>query len=162
MRNYSKQTMAMMQNSDMMKMMMKNLPPEQRKQMEARLKSIDQKKKAPKIKFKKVGKSKIGKYKCTLYHGFRGKEKVQEMCTVKMESLGFKKSDFKHFERIGREYTMDEIDSSSEIWKNAPKMGWPINIKYFENKKLIQSVSFKDIKNKKLSDSIFMVVLAVG
>lgn len=78
--------------------MMANMTPEQRAKMEAvrgRLGGATGAIAPPvKTAYKKVGTDTVGKWKCDKYDGFKGTEKVSEVCTVDPAVLGFAPADF--------------------------------------------------------------------
>jgi hypothetical protein len=78
--------------------MMKNMPPEQRAQMEAMMKkagrSTGPAPTSPKVDYKKVGTGTVGKWTCDKYEGFVNGQKTNEVCTVDPKALGFTEADF--------------------------------------------------------------------
>jgi len=77
---------------------LKNLPPEQRAQIEAMMKGRGMPMaggaQAPKTEYRKTGTDKVGAWACDKYEGTRGGQKVTELCTVDPKVLGFAMSDF--------------------------------------------------------------------
>ena len=78
---------------------MKNMPPEQRAQMEAMMKGRRRRAMAGmaapvKTQYRKVGTGTVGKWTCDKYEGFTGEKKVSEVCTVDPKVLGFTAADF--------------------------------------------------------------------
>jgi len=76
---------------------MKNMPPEQRAQMEAIMKGRGAgmgAPAAPKTEYKKTGTDMVGKWTCDKYEGFQNNQKVAEVCTVEPTALGFTLADF--------------------------------------------------------------------
>ena len=75
---------------------MKNMPPEQRAQIDAMMKGrgIGAPGTAPKTVYKKTGTDTVGKWTCVKYEGYTGAEKTSEVCTVDPKALGFAASDF--------------------------------------------------------------------
>jgi hypothetical protein len=76
---------------------MKNLPPEQRERLEAMMKGRGMA--APgaamaKTEYRKVGTDRVGKWTCDKYDGYRGDQKVSEICTVNPSVLGVTAADF--------------------------------------------------------------------
>ena len=86
------------QMSDMasrMSQAMANMPPAQRAQMEAMMRGrMSQMPAAVKTEYRKTGSDTVGSWKCDKYEGYRGTQKVQELCTVDPSTLGFTPSDF--------------------------------------------------------------------
>jgi hypothetical protein len=78
--------------------MMKNMPPEQRAQMEAMMKKAGRGTVAsptsPKVEYKKTGTATVGKWTCDKYEGYTSGQKTHEVCTVDPKVLGFTAADF--------------------------------------------------------------------
>lgn len=85
------QMMAMMQDQ------LKNMPPEQRAQVEAMMRgrgagaALAQ---ASKTEYRRAGTDRVGAWTCTKYEGFQDGKKVSELCTVSPDTLGFTQADF--------------------------------------------------------------------
>jgi hypothetical protein len=74
---------------------MKNLPPEQRERMEAMMRGRGAAGAAlEKTEYRKGGTDKVGKWTCDKYDGYRGDQKVSELCTVNPAVLGVTNADF--------------------------------------------------------------------
>lgn len=76
---------------------MKNMPPEQRARIEAMMRGRGMPggdAAAPKTTYRRVGTDTAGKWKCDRYDGYRGEQKISEMCTVDPKTLGFAAADF--------------------------------------------------------------------
>jgi hypothetical protein len=78
---------------------LKNMPPEQRAQVEAMMKGRmggagTPGTSAPKIQYRKAGTATVGKWTCDKYEGYEGEQKTAEVCTVDPKALGFAASDF--------------------------------------------------------------------
>jgi hypothetical protein len=77
---------------------MKNLPPEQRAQMEAMMKGRGMPGAAAaapaKPEYRKVGTATVGKWTCDKYDGYTNGQKTHEVCTVDPKALGFAATDF--------------------------------------------------------------------
>lgn len=74
---------------------LKNLPPEQREKMQEMMKNMPGAA-APvaKTEYRKGGTATVGRWTCQTYEGYRGTEKVSELCTVPPAALGFSTADF--------------------------------------------------------------------
>jgi hypothetical protein len=70
----------------------KNLPPAQRAQVEAAIKSRGMA--ASKTEFRRAGTDKVGRWTCTRYDGYENGQKTSELCTVEPKDLGFAPADF--------------------------------------------------------------------
>jgi hypothetical protein len=76
---------------------MKNMPPEQRAQIEAMMKGrgASLPGAAPaRTQYRKAGTGTVGKWTCDKYEGYSGEKKVSEICTVDPKVLGFAEADF--------------------------------------------------------------------
>jgi len=78
---------------------MKNMPPEQRAQMEAMMRGrgfpgAGRGAAAAQTEYRKTGTDKVGKWTCEKYEGYQNNQKVSELCTVSPQELGFMPSDF--------------------------------------------------------------------
>lgn len=78
---------------------MKNMTPEQRAMVEQMMRGRGMPGMAPaaapaKIEYRAAGSDKVGKWSCNKYEGFRGQEKVAEVCTVDPKELGLTAADF--------------------------------------------------------------------
>lgn len=68
---------------------MKNLPPEQRERLEALMRGRGAAGTLlAKTEYRKSGTDKVGKWTCDKYDGYRGDQKVSELCTVSPAVLG--------------------------------------------------------------------------
>src|SRR5262249_49519099 len=82
--------------------MLKNMPPEQRAQMEAMMKGRGAGGRAgapggaapSKTQYTRVGTDTVGKWKCDKYEGTKDGQKTSELCTVDPKALGFSMADF--------------------------------------------------------------------
>ena len=85
---------------------MKNLPPEQRAQVEAMMRGRGMPggpaSAAPKTTYKKVGTDTVGKWSCDKYEGYQDEKKVSEICTVDPKSLGFTAADFQVTQQLSQ------------------------------------------------------------
>lgn len=77
---------------------MKNLPPEQRAQMEAMMRGRGMAGRgaaqAAKTEYRKTGTDKVGKWTCDKYDGYRDNQKIAEVCAVDPAAMGFAPADF--------------------------------------------------------------------
>src|SRR5206468_2059975 len=81
---------------------MKNLPPAQRAQMDAMMKSRGMTATGPvKTEYKKTGTDKIGKWTCDKYDGFQNGQKISEVCAADPKVLGFTAADFHITQQLG-------------------------------------------------------------
>src|SRR5437899_1143058 len=90
---------------------MKNMPPEQRAQMEALMKgrggalagagAAMAGAAGPPTEYKKIGTDKVGQWTCDKYEGTKSGQKVSEVCTVTPSALGFTAADFEVTRQLG-------------------------------------------------------------
>ena len=90
---------------------MKNMPPEQRAQMEALMKgrggalpgagAAMAGAAGPRTEYKKIGTDKVGQWTCDKYEGTKSGQKVSEVCTVAPTALGFTAADFEVTRQLG-------------------------------------------------------------
>jgi hypothetical protein len=76
---------------------LKNMPPEQRAQMEAMMKgrgAVMPGMAPVKTQYRKTGAGTVGTWTCDKYEGYAGEKKVSEICTVDPKVLGFTAADF--------------------------------------------------------------------
>ena len=76
---------------------LKNMPPEQRAQIEAMMKGRGAAMgapAAPKTEYRRAGTDTVGKWTCDKYEGFQNNQKVSEVCTVDPKVIGFATTDF--------------------------------------------------------------------
>ena len=101
-----------------MQEMMKNLPPERRKQMEEMMKGRGAgaaSAAAPaKTQYHKVGTGTVGKWTCDKYEGTTNGQKTHEICTVDPKVLGFSPTDF--------QVTRDMTDFFKQFQSALPQM----------------------------------------
>ncbi len=84
---------------------LKNMPPEQRAQIEAMMRGRGMPTGAPaapaKPEFKRAGTEKVGKWTCDKYEGFTNNQKTSEICTVDPKDVGFAAADFEITRQLG-------------------------------------------------------------
>jgi hypothetical protein len=102
-----------------MQEMMKNLPPERRKQMEEMMKGrmggAAAASAAPaRPQYHKVGTDTVGKWTCDKYEGTTNGQKTHEVCTVDPKVLGFSPADF--------QVTRDMADFFKQFTSALPQM----------------------------------------
>jgi hypothetical protein len=86
---------------------MKNMPPEQRAMIEQMMKARGGLRGMPptaqevRVEYKPAGSDQVGQWSCTKYEGFRGQEKVAEVCAVDPKEFGLTPSDFEVIKQSG-------------------------------------------------------------
>ncbi len=93
MRGQMNSAMAQMQEQ------MKNMSPEQRAMVEQMMRGRGAAMRGlaaavPQITYKPAGSDKVGQWSCSKYEGFRGNDKVSEVCTVDPKEFGLTPADF--------------------------------------------------------------------
>jgi hypothetical protein len=75
---------------------LRNLPPDQRAQVEAMMKSrgMPGVKAGPRTTYRKVGTDTVGRWTCDRYEGYLEAQKTSELCTVDPKVLGLTAADF--------------------------------------------------------------------
>jgi hypothetical protein len=78
---------------------LKNMPPEQRAMMEQMMRGRGgmpgmASGPAERLTYRQTGSDKVGQWTCTKYEGFRGADKVSELCTVDPTQFGLTAADF--------------------------------------------------------------------
>ena len=75
---------------------MQSLPPEQRARIEAMMRGrgLPGAAAPARIEYRKTGTDKVGAWTCDKYDGYRGDQKISEVCTVDPKTLGFALEDF--------------------------------------------------------------------
>jgi hypothetical protein len=86
-----------------MQAQMANLPPEQRAQMEAMMRGRGMGMAgaaASPTTYKRTGSDRVGKWACDKYEGYRGGQKVSELCTAAPAAIGVTAADFAVTEQL--------------------------------------------------------------
>ena len=101
------QQMGQQVNSAMaaMQAQLKNLPPEQQKMMQDLMKGrglIGPGAAPERPTFKRTGSDKAGQWTCAKYEGYRGAEKVAEVCAVEPSELGLTAADFEAAKQLAQ------------------------------------------------------------
>lgn len=79
---------------------LKNIPPEQRKMMEAMMKDR-MPQPPPSTTYRKVGSGvKVSRWTCDRYDGYAGNEKTEEVCTADARQLDLRPEDLRVFEEV--------------------------------------------------------------
>ena len=87
-----------------MEAQLRNLPPEQRAQMESMMRGrgMPMTGAAPaKPDYRRAGTDKVGKWTCNKYEGYQNNLKTSEVCTVEPKDLGFAPADFEVSRQLG-------------------------------------------------------------
>jgi hypothetical protein len=87
----------------MMQEQLKNIPPEQRAQVEAMMRGRGMgaaMAQAPKTEYRKTGSDRVGSWACTKYEGLQDGKQVSELCTVSPDALGFTAADFQAMREV--------------------------------------------------------------
>jgi hypothetical protein len=142
---------------------MKKLPPEQRERMEAMMKGRGMAMPgtaAIKTEYRKAGTDKVGKWTCDKYDGYRGDQKVSELCTVNPSVLGVTIADFeianqaaKFFSQLAPQNTdqMFSVGSNEKGYSGIPVR----SIVSFGQTQITTEVT--DVTRKAFSDESYAV-----
>ncbi|TYT74418.1 DUF4412 domain-containing protein [Desulfobotulus mexicanus] len=101
------------------------------------------------LKYVKKGQDKVGKWNCTIYHGMRNGEKVEEICTVPLATLGVTKKDFEALDKMSKDEEKD--------WKEMEKRGFPVRSIEFEDGEAIATNLILSIEKKSIPASVFEI-----
>jgi hypothetical protein len=97
---------------------MKNLPPEQRERIEAMMKGRGMATPGAlaKTEYRKAGSDKVGKWTCDKYDGYRGDQKVSELCTVNPAVLGVTAADFEISKQAAKFFSQLSPQSTDQFF----------------------------------------------
>ncbi len=173
--NYDKKTYTEMTKADLDRMgqqmtdamakmqeAMKNLPPEQRAQMEQMMKGRGMPDTpAAKVTYRKVGTDTVGRWTCDKYEGYRNGQKTSELCTVDPKVLGLVEADFEVARKLGeffRQLMPQNADSVFSVGKANDQgfSGVPVKRAFFVGQR--QTVSeLTDVGRQTFPASTFEV-----
>jgi hypothetical protein len=149
---------------------MKNMPPEQRAMVEQMMKARGGLRGAPApaqaapVQYKPAGSDKVGQWSCTKYEGFRGQEKVAEVCAVDPKDLGLTPSDFEVTKQMADFYKAVVPQGGAQqfmINPGAPEQqgfsGVPVRRTNFENGKVSSVTEIKEFRRQSFPVSTFDV-----
>jgi hypothetical protein len=147
---------------------LKNLPPEQRKMKEEMMKGrggmpgMPTAAAAPPITYKKTGTGKAGQWACTTYDGFRGSEKVVEVCAA--ESAGFEVTadDFRVVQQLAdflKSIAPQQIEQLAMFGtvENQGFAGFPVRRITFRNGKPESTSELIELRREPIPASVFAV-----
>jgi Domain of unknown function (DUF4412) len=145
---------------------LQNLPPEQRNVLEQALRARGGlpggAQAAPKTAFRQTGSDRVGRWSCTKYEGYRGQEKVSEICTVDPKEFGATGSDFevaKHFADF-LSSSMPQISNQIIVAGNATDQGFsgiPVRRITYANGSVESSSEIKEVRREAIPASVFEV-----
>jgi hypothetical protein len=149
---------------------LKNLPQEQRKMMEEMMKGrggmpgmpgMPGPAPAP-ITYKRTGASKAGQWACTTYDGFRGADKVTEVCAAEGSALGLTASDFRIVQQLAyflRSIAPQQIDQLAlyGTGENQGYSGFPVRRVVFRNGKPESTSELVELRREAIPASAFAV-----
>lgn len=141
---------------------MKNLPPEVQKQMAGRMPAMPGAGAAPeRIAYKRTGASKVGQWACTAYDGFRGAEKVAEICAAEA-GLELTPADFQVVQQLAdmmksmAPQQMDQIATYGTI-ENQGFAGFPVRRVTFRNGKPESTSELTEFRREAIPAETFAV-----
>jgi hypothetical protein len=104
---------------------MKNLPPEQRERMEAMMRGRGLGALAVKTEYRRNGTDKVGKWTCDKYDGYKKEEKVSEICTVPVATLGLTPADFEITKLAAQFFQQLSAQIADQmLWLGSPEQGF--------------------------------------
>jgi hypothetical protein len=153
------QAMAQMQEQ------LKNVPPEQRAMVEQMMRGRGGLGRggppAPAaIQYKQAGSDKVGQWSCSKYEGYRGQEKVVDLCTVDPKDLGVTPADFEAAKQLA-EYLkslMPQIADQMNFYGTAADQGFngvPVRRISYSNGKVDSTSEVKEFKREAIPASAF-------
>ncbi len=142
---------------------LKNLPPEQRAQMEAMMKGrgLPAGVGAPvKPQYKKGGTQKVGKWTCDVYETSLNNQRTGEICTVSPQALGFTAADFEVSRQLAefvRSILPGSADAIFQIGSNdAGFSGVPVrSVSTVLGRETITEIT--DVSRQEVADALFVV-----
>ena len=142
---------------------MKNMPPEQRAQMEAMMKGRGAAMPgtgAAKTQYKKAGTGTVGKWTCDKYEGYSGDKKVSEMCTVDPKVLGFALTDFDVSKEMAEFFKKIVPAGANEMFSvGSAELGFsgvPVRTERTVGSQTI-TTEMTDVSRQSFPDSVFQV-----
>jgi hypothetical protein len=150
---------------------LKNLPPEQRKMMEDMMKGRGGMPNMPgmagaappsPITYKRTGSSKVGQWACTTYDGFRGADKIMEVCAAEGSALGLTAADFRVVQQLAdfmKNIAPQQIDQLS-LYGTDEKQGYagfPVRRVMFRNGKPDSTSELVELRREAIPASTFAV-----
>lgn len=142
---------------------LKNMPPAQRKMMEDMMKGRGgmpgATAPAPPV-YKNTGSDKVGQWACTKYEGYRGTEKILEICTVEPTALGLTAADFEAARQLA-EVIKGMIPQAGEQLALAGTVekegynGFPVRRTSFRNGQAESTTELTEIRREAIPASAF-------
>jgi len=149
---------------------MKNMPPEQRAMIEQMMKARGGLRGAPApaqaapVEYKPAGSDKVGQWSCMKYEGFRGQEKIAEVCTVDPKEFGLTASDFEVTKQMAEFFKALVPQGAAQqftINPAAPEQqgfpGVPVRRTNFQNGKVSSVTEIKEFRRESFPASAFEV-----
>lgn len=157
--------MAMMQEK------MKNMSPEQRAMMEEMMKKMGRglpgsagaaAPAAPRTEYRQTGTATVGRFACTTYDGYRGSEKVVEVCAADPAALGLAPADFEVTKDLAEFVRSLVPQMAEELVVNAtPEVqgfsGIPVRRTTFRNGSPSSTTELVDVRRENIPASSFLV-----
>jgi hypothetical protein len=146
---------------------MKNMPAEQRQMMEQMMRGrggagMPGMTPAPApITYKKTGSARVGQWDCTTYEGFRGAEKVAEVCAAE-GSLGLSAADFQVMQQLA-DFVKSMAPQNLEqlaMYGTAESQGFagfPVRRVTFQNGRAQSTSELSELRREAIPDSAFAV-----
>lgn len=148
-----------------MQAQMKNMPPEVQKQMAGRggmpgMPGAG----APQARttYKRTGSSKVGQWACTTYDGFRGAEKVAEVCAAE-SGVNVTAADFQVIQQLADMMksmappgALDQIATFGTV-ESQGFAGLPVRTVSFQNGKPVSTTELVELRREAIPASVFAV-----
>ncbi len=105
--------------------------------------------------YRKGAEQTIGAWRCTVYEGLHNGQRIEQLCTVPLQSLSITKDDFETFYAL---YAHSGEDKSyGWDWAKMERIGFPVNTVQFENGQAAATTTFLAIEKKNLPASLFEI-----
>ena len=151
----------------MMQAQMANMPPEQRAMVERMMRGRGGAAAMPgaapaKTTYRRTGAGKVGQWTCTNYEGFRGPDKILELCTVSPADLGLSAADFEVTRKLGEFFAslMPQAAEQMSVLGTADDqgfVGFPVRRTSFRNGVADSVNELTELRRENLPSSVFAV-----
>jgi hypothetical protein len=148
---------------------MKNMTPEQRAMVEQAMRgrggmpgAMPPAAAPARPQFRPAGSDKVGQWSCSKYEGFRGEEKISEVCTVDPKDLGLAASDFDVAKQLADFLkTISPQSADQNVIIGTPEdqgfSGVPVRRISYLNGKVSSTSELKEVKHETFPTSTFEV-----
>jgi hypothetical protein len=158
------QMQQMQQQMAQMQEQLKNMPPQQRAVMEQMMRGRGGLGGGPPaaaaIQYKQTGSDKVGQWSCTKYEGYRGQDKVAEVCAVDPKDLGVTPADFEAAKQLADylKSLMPQMADQMTMYGTAADQGFagmPVRRITYSNGQVSSTSEVKEFKRGAIPASAF-------